>query len=153
MVVSLKKEWSNTYDSFLQGHGQSTFFHRRSWIEILQDVLNKEVFTLASIEQEKSVRGILSLALCRTLSGKALVSLPFRDQGGPLVCDASALVELIAEAKDLALKVGASRLTFQRVGNEYNECMRSQGFVSSLRGVETRLDLSSFSDAESWQQL
>ena len=154
MIVSLEGKWEDAYDSFICRHSEASFFHQRCWLETLRDVLHKPIFMIISVKPEDKVKAVLPLSLCPTLFGRTLVSVPFRDQGGPLIndLDFQAFSELVEDAKNLAFQLKASRISFQRVGSQYQEWLRSAGFLPQIRGVDSTLDLS-ISEEDYWWRL
>jgi len=151
MIISLENQWGKNYEEFVHSLDAGSFFHCRSWLAILRDVLHKPIYLAIATSQEKQIHGVLPLALCRTLTGKALVSVPFRDQGGPLAHDASAFVDLIREAKDLSFQLKASRISFQRLESRYYELLYAEGFQTQKRGVDSILNLSDTEDEYWWR--
>jgi predicted N-acyltransferase len=154
VIVSLDGKWRDSYDSFICRHSEASFFHQQCWLETLRDVLHKPLFVIISVNPEDKIKAVLPLSLCPSMVGRALVSVPFRDQGGPLIndLDFQAFSELVQDAKNLAFQLRASRITFQRVGMQYQELLRSEDFLPQMRGIDSTLDLS-ISEEDYWWRL
>ena len=140
------------WDEYIDKHPQGTPFHKCQWLYTIREVLHKPVYLLASVTEQGQINGVLPLTYCRTIRDKALISVPFRDHGSTLADNSAIKRDLIRSAKELALDLKASRITFQRVETPDREWLVSEGFHSQLRGIDTELDLS-LSEEVYWHSL
>ena len=104
---------SGRWEAYVLSHPSSTFFHRVGWREIFKKIFRLEPHYLLA-ERGSETIGVLPLVLQRSvLFGKALISLPFCVEGGPLTSDDDADAALTRVAIDLQNKTGAPYLEFR----------------------------------------
>jgi FemAB-related protein (PEP-CTERM system-associated) len=103
------------WDAFVERCPEASFFHRRGWKEVLEEVFGHRSFYLLA-ERDASIVGVLPLAQVKTLLfGHALVSLPFCVYGGVAATDRGAVPALHAVARDLAARLGVDHLELRNV--------------------------------------
>ena len=103
----------SSWDAFVMGAPQATFFHRVGWRSIFEDVVRLKTHFLVA-ERDGKVVGVLPLVHQKDfLSGNALVSAPFCVEGGPLAADIEAKAALDAAVLELMNKLNASYVEFR----------------------------------------
>jgi FemAB-related protein (PEP-CTERM system-associated) len=99
-----------SWDQFVAGCAEATFFHRIGWREIIEEVFRHRTHYLVAERGGQPV-GVLPLAQVRSrLFGHALTSLPFAVYGGAATTDPDARRALHAAAVELARYLGAEHL-------------------------------------------
>jgi len=74
-------EWSDFVDS----NDNATIFHTLQWKEAIENTFGYKPIYLLIKDQENRLIGISPSFLVRTLTGKAIISQPFFEYGGPLI--------------------------------------------------------------------
>jgi FemAB-related protein (PEP-CTERM system-associated) len=111
-VERLEKEEVATWDDYVEGNPDATFFHRAGWKTVLERAFGHKTHYLYA-ERDGDVVGILPLAEVKSvLFGHTLTSLPFCVYGGILSDSEEVSIALRTEACRLAdtLRVGALEL-------------------------------------------
>lgn len=98
------------WDSYVEAHGEGTFYHLSGWQRVIRDSLGHPVHYLYC-ERGDEIVAILPLAQVRSwLFGNALISMPFLVYGGPLSSDDEALATVLDRARGLASELGVDYL-------------------------------------------
>ncbi len=91
------------WESFVEKHDQSTFFHRWGWLEAIRSVHKHKTIALAALSKDGRLCGILPLVLIRSpLTGRALISTAFT-VGGGILAEHDGIAHALAEE---ALAIG-----------------------------------------------
>jgi FemAB-related protein (PEP-CTERM system-associated) len=104
-----------SWDNFVQGCPEATFFHRAGWRTIMEEVFGHRTFFLLA-ERGGSMVGVLPLAQVRSwMFGNVLVSLPFCVYGGVAASEPLAASELTGHAEELARSLGVRHLELRHI--------------------------------------
>lgn len=104
---------ASRWDAFVLSRPEGTFFHRTGWRKIFREVFRLDPHYLLA-ERDAEIVGVLPLVFQNSLLfGRALLSLPFCVEGGPLALDAEADAALTAAAIALQQEAGAPYLEFR----------------------------------------
>jgi FemAB-related protein (PEP-CTERM system-associated) len=97
-----------SWDVFVRGRPDATFFHLAAWRDVIARAFGHAPHYLVA-EQDGAITGVLPLVQVKTrLFGHTLISNPFCVYGGPLAADAQAAAALADAAIALRTKLGAS---------------------------------------------
>ena len=116
-------------------------FGYRSWMLMVRDARNG------------SVRGVLPLYLVQGLRSSRLVSVPFRDRGGPICSDEAAMISLVDAAKKIFHQAGSAALIFKSIAPWPDELTRSLRLEKKLHWVQSRVSLEGLSSEGLWKQI
>jgi len=98
------------WDDFVQGHRLGSVFHTSAWHDVVRETFGHAPHYLQAT-RGRTMAGVLPLFLVKSkLAGRLLVSVPYGVAGGVLADDQDAAEALIAAAKALVHKAGASML-------------------------------------------
>lgn len=94
------------WDAFVRAQPGWSHCHLYGWRGIMEGVLGHECLSLAAVDLDGTVAGVLPLVRVKSLLfGHYLVSMPFLNYGGPLGSD-DAVRALAAHARQLAIDEG-----------------------------------------------
>ncbi|QWG14874.1 GNAT family N-acetyltransferase [Bradyrhizobium sediminis] len=94
----------------------ATIYHDIAWREIFRLALGYRSYFLVAEDRLGRIRGIFPLYRVPAMFGRPrLVSVPFRDRGGPLFDDPATFTALLDEAKRLKIDIGASHIEFKTI--------------------------------------
>ena len=129
------------WNSYVENHGEASFFHRAEWKEVLEKSFGHRTFYLMA-ETDGVISGLLPLAQVKSiLFGNALVSTPFCVYGGP-VSDSKEIEEaLIERAKELAEALAVDYLELRTIKPLDN------GFITKELYVTFRMSLAEDRDS------
>lgn len=97
------------WQAYIARASAATIYHDIAWRQIFGSSFGYKSHYLVAEDAAKRIHGVLPLFLVPALFGRPkLVSVPFRDRGGPLFDDAAALAALIGQAARLKAEIGAA---------------------------------------------
>ncbi len=121
------------WDGFVAQAGESTFFHRLAWRELLSKTLGYEERYLCASANGRLL-GILPLMLVRSrLFGTSLTSLPFCSYAGPLAASIEVRDALIAAASQLGEQLRVDRVELRGI-EPMQATLPRQGLYYTFRG-------------------
>jgi FemAB-related protein (PEP-CTERM system-associated) len=139
-------EESACWQAYVANAPASTIYHDIAWRDIFGSALGYRSYFLVAEAPRGRIKGALPLYLVPSLLGRPrLVSVPFRDRGGPLYDDAATFAALIERAKRLQLNLGASHIELKTIAPYQEklvadaELARADHWVHSL-ALLTELD-------------
>ena len=101
-VVEVEATREPRWRAFVQERPEALVYHHPAWIEVLAESYDYAENSLAAIDRDGALRGILPLFRRRgLLSGRRLTSLPHTPHAGP-IGDTHAVAALLNAAVDLA---------------------------------------------------
>jgi FemAB-related protein (PEP-CTERM system-associated) len=134
---------SRDWDAFVDAHPASTIYHTTVWAEVAAQTFGHSVWRLAERDSNGCIVGVLPLFGVRTLSGRALVSVPLRDRGGMLASCDETRTRLLQTAMNLVRSERFSSLEI-RDGDGCPADLVSAGLFAHVPGrVISVLDLAS----------
>lgn len=108
-VRRLSDALSSSWDSFVHGCADGTFFHLSAWAALIEAEMGCTSHYLYA-ERDGAIVGVLPLSRVRNvIAGDVLMSTPFLVYGGP-IGDADAIGALANEARRLAVDLGVDYL-------------------------------------------
>jgi len=107
------------WDAYVQSHPEGSVDHLWRWRHVFSRVFGHQS-TYVVARREGAIAGILPLVHFRSrLFGRFLVSVPFLNYGGVLASDGEAGEALIAEARHLAHRFGASHVELRHTSRQF----------------------------------
>ncbi len=135
-VDLLREEEEPAWETFVESHPDATIYHTLAWRRATVESLGHRPKYLRALSPSGEVIGALPLFEVRAIGGKALVSVPLRDKGGPLVHDSAVARQLALAAAELARKAKAKvALKFPPPG--LDEALTSAGFTVEKHWITT----------------
>ncbi len=135
-VDTLRPEEEPAWEAFVEAHSDATIYHTLAWRRATVESLGHKAVYLRARGPDGEVAGVLPLFEVRAIGGKALVSVPLRDKGGPLVHDPAVAHQLALAAVELARTAKAKvALKFPPPG--LDEALTTAGFTVEKHWVTT----------------
>lgn len=104
------------WDAYVDGHPDSTFFHRAGWYKVLPAAMGHRPYYLWAHDEEGSVKGIMPLFQVKSfLFGNNLVSIPMGVYGGAIGDTPEIKSELELAAANLARELEVDSLEVRNV--------------------------------------
>ncbi len=124
-----------SWEAFVLGCPQATFFHRAGWQRVLKNVFKHDTHFLYA-ETDGRIEGVLPLAHVRSfLFGDSLTSLPFAVYGGVAANSEAAAQELEAEAGRLAGRLSVPHLELRHVQQRHADWPRQDLYVTFRKPI------------------
>ena len=124
-----------SWDAFVTGCAQASFFHRAGWQKIISEVFRHDTYFLYA-EVNGVVQGVLPLAHVNSwLFGNALVSLPFAVYGGVAASNEGAAQALEDEAQQIARKLGVAHLELRNVAQRHADWPTQDLYVTFRKAI------------------
>jgi hypothetical protein len=143
-----------SWTRFVADHPRSTIYHSLAWRDLLERSFGYRSWCLRAMDARTGVTiGVLPLYLVKSLSGRRLVAVPFRDRGGLLWTDAAAFGALVAEAKNIASRVGAVTVQLKTVDPYPAELIAATGLQERFYWVRSTIPLADFAVQPLWERL
>ena len=134
-VRLLDQEGRASWDAFVRGCPEATFFHLSPWQDVFENVFNHRTWYLAA-QRAGQVVAVLPLAQIRSpLFGHHLSSLPFCAYGG-IAGDPAAWPLLEARAEALARELGADYLEYRNVSPVHEDWPRQDLYATFRKRIE-----------------
>lgn len=150
-VVSISESGYQLWQDYVNHHAESTVYHLLAWRKIFERSFGyRSWYLLARDGETGHVVGCLPLFLISTPHFRRLVSVPFRDRGGPLWSTPEAFTALLESAKRIAGKVRASSIELKSVKRYPTVLTRAGGLQERMYWVNSRVDLQKL-DAERFE--
>jgi len=109
------------WDRYVESHPEGSIDHLWRWRDVFSRVFDHQSTYLVA-RRDDAVAGILPLVHFRSrLFGRFLVSVPFLNYGGVLASRADAAEALIAEAREVAQRFGASHVELRQTSRQFND--------------------------------
>jgi FemAB-related protein (PEP-CTERM system-associated) len=124
-----------SWDAFVYGCPEATFFHRAGWQKILRQVFRHDTHYLFA-QLDGRIEGVLPLAHVNSLLfGNALVSLPFAVYGGVAASTAEVAQALEQQAQQLAQRLGVAHLELRHVQPRHADWPRQELYVTFRKSI------------------
>lgn len=117
---------------YINIHQQTNIYHTVEWRNVFLKSFQGKDFYLFAQDHDSRITGFLPLILVDSLSGKALISLPYRDRGGAVFSDFASLQELLKRAKRLCQEKNAGFVELKyciEPSKEELSAFSSEGFL------------------------
>ena len=126
---------ASSWDAFVYGCPEATFFHRAGWQKILRQVFRHDTHYLFA-QLDGRIEGVLPLAHVNSLLfGNALVSLPFAVYGGVAASTAEVAQALEQQAQQLAQRLGVAHLELRHVQPRHADWPRQELYVTFRKSI------------------
>ena len=113
MLRPMRNSDAAAWNRFVFAAEHGSFFHRAEWHKVLRDVFSLTPHYLIA-ERNGEIAGILPLVYQRSiLFGRALISVPFCVEGGPIAMDEEACAALDVTTLQLMQQTGAGYIEFR----------------------------------------
>lgn len=104
------------WNDYVASHPAASAYHHLAWRTIFETGFGYRSWMLMARDVgNESVRGILPLYLVHGLGSSRLVSVPFRDRGGPLWSEEIAMASLVDAAKEIFRQTGAASMILKSI--------------------------------------
>ena len=124
-----------SWDAFVYGCPEATFFHRAGWQKILRQVFRHDTHYLFA-QLDGRIEGVLPLAHVNSLLfGNALVSLPFAVYGGVAASSGDVALALEQEAQQLAQRLGVAHLELRHMQPRHVDWPRQELYVTFRKSI------------------
>lgn len=131
---------SGEWRRYVQSHPLSTVYHAFGWRRVFGETFRYRSWYLVA-RDSSGVVGCLPLFLVRSPIGRRLVSVPFRDRGGPLWSTPSAFSALIEGARRIAGEERASSVELKTVTHYPDDLSNHSGLTEHRYWVRSVVDL------------
>ena len=126
---------ASSWDAFVYGCPEATFFHRAGWQKILRQVFRHDTHYLFA-QLDGRIEGVLPLAHVNSLLfGNALVSLPFAVYGGVAASTGDVALALEQEAQQLAQRLGVAHLELRHMQPRHVDWPRQELYVTFRKSI------------------
>jgi FemAB-related protein (PEP-CTERM system-associated) len=130
MIPSVDPEW----DSFVQAHPASTFFHLSGWRGVAEKVFGHRPHYL-TLRAGGDLCAVLPMVEIRSrLFGHALISNAFCVGGGPLAADEAALHGILDQAEQLGGKLGVDYIELRDSASARAGWLRRDDLYAGFEG-------------------
>ncbi len=130
MIKNLTSDYYSKWDSYVESHPNSTFFHKAGWKTIIEESFGHETYFLF-VEQDDEITGLLPMAkVSSILFGKSLVSTPFCVYGGAIANDYKTLEMLYEKASSIAKELKVDYFETRNLKDKYKNWPEKDLYVT-----------------------
>lgn len=142
------------WNDYIAIHPSASPYHHLAWRTIFENGFGYRSWMLMVRDARNgSVRGVLPLYLVQGLRSSRLVSVPFRDRGGPLCSDEAAMVSLVEAAKEIFRQAGSVAMIFKSIASWPDELTRSLCLEEKRHWIQSRVLLEGLTSAGLWKRI
>jgi hypothetical protein len=152
MKVVKVHRYEEGWDEFALRNEGGSIYHLYSWRDIFSRCFGYRSYYIKAVDQSGVIRGIQPLFLVRIPLQKKLVSVPFRDRGGPIWEHRDALCAILKEVKVLASELGASYAEIKSLSPFPKDIVDQAGLVEEEYWVRSVVGIAFTSD-ELWKAI
>lgn len=153
-VIVTDSSNSAQWDSYISSHPRSTVYHTRAWCTVQQEAFGYRSWLLMARDQETGQTiGVLPLYQVSTPFSSRLVSVPFRDRGGPLWSSVAAFKALLHATKKIAEETSAAIVQLKSLDVWPRELLEEQSVNESLHWVHSQIALKDLTEDSLWKSL
>lgn len=143
-VREVGEEARPVWEAFVAGHEGATIYHGWPWRRIFGDAFGYRSWYLLAEDASGCAVGCLPLFLVASPLSRRLVSVPFRDRGGPLWQTPAAFAALVAEARRIRADSGARSVEFKSLVRYPPDLCQAAGLAERLYWVRSCVELRGF---------
>jgi CelD/BcsL family acetyltransferase involved in cellulose biosynthesis len=144
----------SAWDRYVLAHPRGTIYHLSAWRTIFERSFQYRSWLLmARTKPTGEIAGVLPLYLVRTPFSQRLVSVPFRDRGGPLWDSPVAFDALIAEARNVATSIRARSVRLKTVEPYPKSLINAHALQEHLHWIHSLVDLRTTSAESLWKAM
>lgn len=130
MIKELTHEYYEKWDSYVENHPESTFFHKAGWQDVIEKSFGHKTYFLF-VENKNEITGILPMAnISSLLFGNSLVSTPFCVYGGAIANDEKTIDILYERASELAKELKLDHFETRHSKNKYKDWPEKDLYVT-----------------------
>jgi len=142
------------WDRYVTAHPAGTIYHLSAWRTIFEKSFNYRSWLLmARDDASGAVTGVLPLYLVSAPFSRRLVSVPFRDRGGPLWNTSRAFDALVAEARSIAATLNAKSVRFKTTCPYPKTLVDNNSMREHVHWVHSAIDLKGITADTLWDQI
>jgi len=142
------------WDQYVSSHAAGTVYHLSAWRTIFEESFGYRSWLLmARHAQNAGIAGVLPLYLVASPFSRRLVSVPFRDRGGPLWDTAEAFHALVARAREIAARAGAITVRLKTVHPYPSELVSASSLHDHFHWVHSVVDLRGVTADAFWRDI
>lgn len=143
-----------SWDSYIADHPDATIYHTRAWCTIQERSFGYRSWLLMAQEKYNGrVLGVLPLYLVANPFSSRLVSVPFRDRGGPLWSTADAFDALLERTRKIASETGASSVQLKSLRAWPSGQVHPHFLTERLHWMHSVVPLSGITVDDLWKRL
>jgi CelD/BcsL family acetyltransferase involved in cellulose biosynthesis len=125
------------WEAFVDSHPEATIYHTLDWRRVTETGLGHRSRYLRAVNPTGDLVGVLPLFEVNALGGRALVSVPLRDKGGPLVHHPTIAHKLAEASVALARSIRAKSVAIKFPPEGLESALSSAGFSEHRHWVTT----------------
>ena len=156
-VLSVKDDAAEIekWNEFVAAHSEATLYHHLAWRRIFEQSFGYKSWMLMACDEGGGGQtvGVLPLYLVNGLFSSKLVSVPFRDRGGPLWITGDALEALLTSAKLLIKEAGAKLLVMKSLSRWPVDTLRNHTLLENMHWVRSVVPINSLSVETLWKNI
>lgn len=139
------------WQDYVEGHTDATVYHLLAWRNIFGKSFGyRSWYLLAKNSSNGRVAGCAPLFLVNSLLSPRLVSVPFRDRGGPLWDCPEAFHALLHEAKCIAKKNGARFIELKSLCAYPQALVQEEGLQEQKYWIRSTVSLQNLDEERLW---
>jgi hypothetical protein len=153
-VSNLEEVNQESVQEYLDRHADSTVYHTMAWRRIFCESFGYQSFFLvAQSPADGRIVGTLPLYLIRSPFSCRLVSVPFRDRGGPLWSSPEAFLALIERTRSLAEQHGAKFCQLKSLKSYPPQLVLAGNLAERWYWINSTIDLQGLNKTILWQKI
>lgn len=153
-AIGYDKTETDAWEGYVAAHADATPYHALAWRTIFELSLGYRSWLLMARDADDGrVVGVLPLYRVATPFASRLVSVPFRDRGGPLWSSEEAFVALIGRAKELLASTGATYLQMKSLQPWSASAVRRNGLTETMHWMHSVVPLQDMDAEGLWKRI
>jgi FemAB-related protein (PEP-CTERM system-associated) len=139
-VKRLESSENTRWDAFVNSSSEGTFYHLSGWRSLIENSLHHPAYYLYC-EKNGEIEAVLPLVHVKSiLFGNALISVPFLVYGGPIANNSSALAQILAAARELAVDLGVDHLELRNQVEQPGDWLTKDSYVTFRKAIDPDLE-------------
>lgn len=153
-VLNVEEVDQEAVQIYIDQHIDSTVYHTLAWRKISSQSFGYKSWLLVALTpSNERIVGTLPLFLVRSPFSRRLVSVPFRDRGGPLWSSPEAFVALVKRAQGLAAQHGARFLQLKSIKPYPTDFIEACNLQERWYWINSAIDLQGLDQAVLWKKI
>ncbi|NJD36165.1 MAG: GNAT family N-acetyltransferase [Betaproteobacteria bacterium] len=145
---------TKAWEDYVTAHADATIYHSLAWRTIFERSFGYHSWLLVARDTvEGHVVGVLPLYRVATPFSSRLVSVPFRDRGGPLWSSEDAFDALIARAKELLTSTGAAYVHLKSLRPWPSPAVQRNGLTETMHWMRSVVPLQGINAEALWKRI
>jgi serine/alanine adding enzyme len=150
-VCVLEKDKDSLWNDYIKNNQSSSIYHLIHWREVFENSFGYKSFYLTAIDSSNSICGVLPIFLVNGLK-RRLVSVPFRDRGGPLGDTEDVIIMLLEECIKLANRLKCQYVEIKTLTTLDEEVKANVPYHEIFHWVNSYVELK-YNVDEFWKQI